>query len=153
GWGRGVGGRGGPPVVVTTGHQPSCPRAITARVAGVVSIRGHTRLDRARRKERRSGERRRAPAATVRKRRGGGPALRLVEAGVVEIVTPPAPAPARSQRSARTTQAATTVAGFHRFTVAVSIAARSERKVVTDRTLKAWYRPPIAWHDPHGRVT
>ena len=39
--------------------------------------------------------------------------------------TPPAPAPARSQRSARTTQAATTVTGFHRFTVAVSIAARA----------------------------
>jgi len=36
------------------------------------------------------------------------------------------------------------VTGFHRFTVAVSIAARSERKVVTDRTLKAWYHASIA---------
>jgi hypothetical protein len=60
----------------------------------------------------------------VRRAREEAPALRR-EAGVVETVTPPAPAPARSQRSRRTTQAATTVTGFHRFTVAVSIAARA----------------------------
>src|SRR5262245_41594515 len=62
----------------------------------------------------------RAPAAGEERRRrpGYGDAPRPDS-------MPPAPAPARSQRSARTTQAATTVTGFHRFTVAVSIAARA----------------------------
>jgi hypothetical protein len=68
---------------------------------------------------------RRPPPPTVRKAARESPALRLVEPGVVETVTPPTPAPARSQRSRCTTRAATTVTGFHRFTVAVSIAARA----------------------------
>jgi hypothetical protein len=61
------------------------------------------------------------------------------EAGVAETVTPPAPATARSQRSRRTTQAATNdrVSPFYR--CSQHRRTRSERKVVTDRAMEAWY--------------
>src|SRR5262249_35896926 len=85
---------------------------------------------------------RRPPPPTVRKAARESPALRLRPG---ETVTPPAPAPARSQRSRRTTQAATTVTGFSPFyRCSQHRRTRSERKVVTDRTLKAWYHASIA---------
>ena len=61
---------------------------------------------------------------------------------------PPAPAAARSQRSARTTQAATDrVSPFYRCS---QHRRSSERKVITDRTVKAWYHHPLRDWPPTG---